>query len=99
MRILSKKALRQFWERHAEAEQPLLAWYREVEAADWETSAQLKERFPSASILRDNRVVFNIGGNRFRLVIWINYRWKAVYVKWLGTHAEYDRIDAGKVEP
>ena len=97
MRIISEKTLRAFWERHPNSEQSLRAWVKEVEPADWTTPAQLKKQFPNASIVRDNRVVFNVGGNRYRMVSWINYRRRAIYVKWLGTHAEYDRIDVEKV--
>ena len=97
MRIISEKTLREFWERHPNSEQSLKAWVKEVESADWMTPAQLKDQFPNASIVRDNRVVFNISGNRYRLVAWINYPRRAVYIKWLGTHAEYDRIDVEKV--
>ena len=98
MRVISEKALRAFWELHPDSEGPLLAWVKETESANWKTSAQLKEQFPNASIVKDNRVVFNIKGNRYRLVVWINYRRQAVLVKWLGTHAEYDHIDVEKVE-
>ena len=73
------------------------AWCKEVERADWTTPAQIRERFPRASIVRDNRVVFDIGGNRFRLVAWVNYRQRAVYIKWLGTHSGYDHIDVETV--
>ena len=97
MRILSEKALRAFWERHPNSEQSLRAWVDEVKRADWDNPAQVRDRFATASIVKDNRVVFNIGGNQFRLVAWINYRRRSVYIKWLGTHAEYDRIDVEKV--
>ena len=99
MRVVSERTLRAFWERHPTAEKPLQAWLAEVKRADWATPAQVKTRFPNASIIRDSRVVFNIGGTRFRLVVWINYAHQAVYVKWFGTHAEYDRIDVERVEP
>ena len=97
MRILSEKALRTFWERHPNSEQSLRAWVDEVKRADWDNPAQVRDKFATASIVKDNRVVFNIGGNQFRLVAWINYRRRSVYIKWLGTHAEYDRIDVEKV--
>ena len=97
MRVIARRALRTFWEEHPEAEGPLRAWSKEVERADWTTPAQIRDRFPRASIVRDNRVVFDIGGNRFRLVAWVNYRQRAVYIKWLGTHSEYDRIDVETV--
>ena len=97
MRIISKKTLKEFWVRHPESERSLQAWHQEVAQADWATPAQVKGRFPNASIVGGNRVVFNISGDQFRLVVWIQYRLRLVYVKWLGTHAEYNRIDVEKV--
>ncbi len=97
MRIISERALREFWGLHPDSEGALRAWNYGVGRADWSGPAQVREQFASASFLRDNRVVFNIRGNRYRLVVWINYRRRAVYIKWLGTHAEYNRIDASEV--
>jgi mRNA interferase HigB len=97
VRIISKKRLREFWQRHADAEAPLLAWHREVEKADWDTPAKVKERYPNASILGDNRVVFNIKGNSYRLVVKVNYTGRIVYVRFGGTHAEYDRVNVLEV--
>ena len=86
-----------FWERHTAAKDPLLAWYREVEQEDWAAPTDLLARYPRASIIRDGRVVFRIKGNDYRLVAWINYPKGLLYVKFVGTHAEYDRIDAEEV--
>lgn len=97
MRIIAKKALREFWERHRDAEEPLLAWYREVEHEDWDTPAKVKEKYRSASIVANNRVVFNIKGNTYRLVVRVNYRARIVLIRFVGTHAEYDRIDVKEV--
>jgi mRNA interferase HigB len=97
MRIIAKKALRDFWERFPGAEEPLLAWYREVEQEDWDTPAKVKEKYRNASIVGNNRVVFNIKGNDYRLVVRINYPYRVVYVRFVGTHAEYDRIDVEEV--
>ena len=97
MRIISKKPLREFWERHVDAEEPLLAWYREVEKEDWDGPAKVKAKYPNASILGGNRVVFNIRGNACRLVVKINYPARIVYVRFVGTHAQYDRVNAGEV--
>ena len=97
MRIISKKTLRDFWESHPDSEQSLKAWNLEAREAEWTTPAQLKDRYPSASILADNRVVFNVGGNKYRLIVWTRYQQNMVYIKWLGTHAEYDRVNAEKV--
>jgi mRNA interferase HigB len=97
MRIIAKKALREFWLRHPNAEEPLLAWYREVEQEDWDTPAKVKAKYRSASIAGDSRVVFNIKGNDYRLVVRINYAYRVVYIRFVGTHAEYDRIDVTEV--
>lgn len=72
----------------------MLAWYRHALAADWKSPNDVKRDLGTASILRDGRVVFNIGGNKYRLVEWINYPYRVVYVRFIGTHAQYDRIDA-----
>ena len=97
MRIISKRALREFWVRHPDTEQPLLAWYREVTQADWDTPARLKEMYGSASIVGGNRVVFNIKGNDYRLVVKINYPYRVVYIRFVGTHAEYDAVNVEEV--
>ena len=98
MRIIAKSTLRAFWERHPNAEEPLLAWYRETEKADWESPAQVKEQYRSASFVGGNRVVFNIKGNDYRLVVKINYPYRVVYVRFVGTHAEYDKIDVRRCD-
>lgn len=97
MRIISKRRLREFWERHPSAAAGLHAWFREEEQADWDMPARVKERYRSASIVGDNRVVFDIKGNDYRLVVKINYPYRTVYVRFVGTHAEYDSIDVEKV--
>jgi mRNA interferase HigB len=97
MRVLALSTLKAFWEAspgYADAKQPLLAWYRHAMAADWGSPADLKAEFRHASILRDGRAVFNIAGNKYRLVVWINYSHQIVYVRFVGTHAQYDKIDA-----
>lgn len=93
MRIIAKRTLQEFWERHPDAEQPLLAWYREVEKEDWDTPATVKAKYGSASIVGSTRVVFNIKGNHYRLVVMINYPARIVFVRFVGAHAEYDAID------
>lgn len=97
MRIIAKSTLREFWERHPDAEEPLLAWYREVEKEDWSQPAQVKEKYRSASIVKDNRVVFNIKGNNYRLVVKINYPYRVIYVRFVGTHRDYDVTDVEEV--
>ena len=97
MRVIALSTLRAFWEGTpacADAREPVLAWYRHVLRADWHSPAEVKMDFGTASILRDGRVVFNIAGNKYRLVVWINYPYRVVYVRFIGTHAQYDKIDA-----
>ena len=97
MRVFTYKGLREFWELHPDAKQPLLAWFKEAEAADWDSPAAVALRYPRASILRNNRVVFNIKGNSYRLIVSVNYPLRLVYVRFLGTHAAYDRVNAEEV--
>jgi mRNA interferase HigB len=102
MRIISRRAIRTYWECYRGIEQPALenalkAWYREAKQAGWKTAADLKAKYRSASILKGGRVVFNICGNKFRLVTWINYSVGILYIRWIGTHAEYDKINAEEV--
>ncbi len=96
MRIIAKKTLTSFWNipQYQDAEEPLKAWYAEAGAAGWRTPADIKEKYGSASILKNNRVVFNIAGNKYRLVVSIHYNTGIVYIRFVGTHAEYDKIDA-----
>jgi mRNA interferase HigB len=96
MRVIAKRTLRRFWERFPDAEGPLLAWFREVQGEEWGTPADVKEKYRSASFVGE-RVVFNIKGNAYRLVVWINYPFKVVYVRFIGTHEEYDAIDVREV--
>lgn len=97
MRVIAKKPLRDFWEKHSDAEEPLQAWFREAEDADWDSPSAVKAKFGSASILGNNRVVFNIKGNDYRLVVRINYPYRVVYIRFVGTHVEYDAINAEEV--
>ncbi len=98
MRIIARRTLREFWQRHLDAEQALKAWFAEVEAAAWKTSAEVKAKHASASIIGGERVVFNICGNKYRLVVRINYAVGVLFIKFIGAHREYDRIDAETVE-
>jgi mRNA interferase HigB len=96
MRIIAKRTLREFWEQPAyrDAEAPLKTWYSEVRHAAWRTPADVKAHYGSASILPNDRVVFNIGGNKYRLIVLIRYDTQMVFVRFIGTHAAYDRIQA-----
>ena len=88
-----------FWEQsgHEDAEQPLRAWFREAAHADWASPAEVKAAFRSASIVGGNRVVFNIAGNKYRLVVRVNYTYRIMYVRFVGTHRQYDKIDVENV--
>ncbi len=98
MKIIAVKILRDFWIRFPDAEQHLKAWTDEARKAVWTQPADIKEKYRSASILKNRRVVFNIKGNDYRLVVAIAYRFQAVYIKFIGSHADYDGIDAETVE-
>lgn len=97
MRVIAVKTLRDCCKAYPQAEQALLSWYEEAEAANWSNPNELKAQYRNASILTDKRVVFNIHGNSFRLIVDIEYRLKIVFVVWFGTHQQYDKIDAKKV--
>ncbi len=90
--------LRAFWKLHPDAEQPLKAWYEEASNASWAQPADIKAQYRSASVLKNRRVVFNIKGNDYRLIVAIAYKLQIVYVKFIGTHAAYDSVDAETVE-
>ncbi len=97
MRVIAKRRLREFWERHPAAKQPLLAWFREVGREDWDTPAAVKAKCRSASIVGRDRVVFNVKGNDYRLVVRIHYAYRVVHVRFIGTHAEYDAVNVEEV--
>jgi len=94
MRIIAKSTLREYWLTHADSEQALKSWYQETEKSTWRGPADIKLNYPGASILANNRVIFNIKGNTYRLIVKINYPYQMVWIRFIGTHAEYDKIDA-----
>jgi len=96
MRVIAIKRLKDFWEqpKYSDSEQMLKAWYIEAKHANWGTPQDIKDRYRTASFLMDNRVVFNIHGNKYRLIIHVNYRCQTVYIRYIGTHKQYDAIDA-----
>ena len=98
MKVVAVSTLRSFWNRHPDAEQPLKAWHDEARHANWKKPQDIKHHYASASCVGRNRVVFNIKGNDYRLIVAVAYRFQAVYIKFVGTHAQYDRIDAATVE-
>ena len=97
MRVIARKTLRDFWEKHPDSEQQLKAWYQEAEEAKWKGRYDIKKNYPSASTREDNRIVFNIKGNHYRLIVRINYAYGMVWIRFVGTHAQYDKIDATKI--
>lgn len=100
MRVIALRTIKRFLESRpaaADAREPALAWYRHVLKADWASPMEVKSDIGNASIFEDGRVVFNIGGNKFRIVVWINYPYRVVYVRFIGTHRAYDRIDAQSI--
>jgi mRNA interferase HigB len=97
LRVVAKKILRDFWEKHEDCEQQLKAWFREAQKAEWENPNQVKEEYPSASILNNNRLIFNIKGNNYRLVVKINYEYQMIWIRFIGTHGEYDKINADTI--
>lgn len=97
MRIIAIKTLKDYWEKFPSAKESLLSWHEEVAATEWNTPNELKAQYVNASILNNKRVVFNIHGNDYRLIVDIEYRLKIVFIVWFGTHKQYDKIDIKKV--
>lgn len=97
MRIISRKTLRVFWEEHPDARQALQAWYADVKHANWRSPADIKRTYRNASFVANNRVVFNIKGNKYRVIVAIQYKFQIVFVRFVGTHQEYDRVNAATV--
>lgn len=97
MRVISKKTLRKFWSKHPDSEQPLRAWYAKTKFAAWKTSSDIKNDYRNASFVANNRVIFNIKGNKYRLVAIINYDFSIVYIRFVRTHKDYNNIDAATI--
>ena len=95
--ILSKPTLIKFYEQHPDSKKALLSWYATTKAADWKSLNDIKETFPFVSLLSDSRAVLNIKGNHYRIVVRINFNRQWVYIRFVGTHAEYDKIDANEI--
>lgn len=98
MRVIAVATLRAFWQQHPDAEQPLKAWFEEASKASWTQPSDIKAQYGSASILKNRRVVLNIKGNEYRLIVAIASQLQIVYVKFIGTHQQYDAIDAHTIE-
>ena len=97
MRIISRRGLIEFGAKHTDCEEALSEWFLEVRKAAWLTPQDFRSAFPTCVILPDNRVIFHIKGNHYRLIVAVNYIYQRMYIKFIGTHAEYDRIDANTV--
>jgi mRNA interferase HigB len=98
MRVVAVSTLRDFWQRYPDAEQPLKAWYEEATTATWTQPADIKAQYRSASVLKNRRVVFNIKENDYRLIVAVAYKLQVVYVRFVGTHKEYDAVDAETID-
>lgn len=98
MRIIAVSSLIKFWDRYPDSEQALKAWYAEAKTSSWRSPADVKALYRNASVLKKGRVVFNIAGNKYRLIVAIAYKAQIVFIKFVGTHTEYDRVDAQTVE-
>jgi mRNA interferase HigB len=98
MRLIAVSRLKAFWAKYPDSEQPLRSWFYMVQAANWKKPTDITAQFTTASVLKSRRVVFNIKGNDYRLVVAVAYKLGVVYVKFIGTHRQYDRIDADNVE-
>ena len=97
MRVIAKKVLREFWAIYTDTEQQLQFWHQKASESKWKNPNEIKQNFPSASILSDNRVVFNIKGNAYRLIVKINYRYQMIWIRFVGTHEQYNQVDALKI--
>lgn len=97
MRVIAKKILRDFWAKHADAEEQLINWYKEATKANWKSPVDIKADYAKASILKSGRVVFNICGNSYRLIVDVNYARQWVFIRFIGTHSDYDKIDADNI--
>ena len=97
MRVLSKRRLREFWDKPPDSEQQLKSWFEEAEKADWRNPNFVKREFPNSRIISGNRAIFNIHRNKYRLIVKINYKYGMIWVRFIGTHSEYDQIDPKRI--
>ena len=93
MSIIAKKTIREFWEKHPDSEEALRTWFRESSGGNWRTPNQLKDHFGHARIIGSNRIIYNICGNKYRLIVEVNYQRGWFFIRFIGTHSEYNRID------
>lgn len=97
MRVIAKKVLRDFWQKHADSTEQLKTWYKEASKANWKSPGDIKAEYVNASILKSGRVIFTICGNKYRLIVVINYVRQWMFIRFIGTHKDYDKIDADKI--
>ena len=97
VRIISRGTLRQFWQSHPDAENPLKNWYHEAKKARWTSPQEVKNMYRNASVIADNRIVFNVAGNKYRLIVKFNYEFGIAYIRFIGSHKKYDQTDADNV--
>ena len=97
MHIIKRRTLKEFWQKHSDAEQPLKTWFGITKSAKWQNPSEIRQIFGTADFLQTNRVCFNITGNKYRLVVKVIYELQRVYIRFIGTHAEYDKIDANNI--
>ena len=97
MRVIAKKTLKEYFEKNASAQQPLLIWFKEICSGVWKNHNEMKKSFSALSIIPNERIVFNIKGNKYRIVAKVNYEFQIIWIRFVGTHAEYDKIDASKI--
>ena len=97
MRIVARAVLKRFWEKHRDSEQPLRAWFSEDKRAEWQGPNEIKQQYKRASVVGHGRVVFNIAGNKYRLIVSINYQTQIIYIRFVGTHRQYDQVDAENI--
>ena len=97
MRVIAKKTLREFWKKHPDSEEQLKTWYKEASKAKWANPSDIRKEYVKASILKGSRVVFNICGNKYRIIVEINYKRQWVFIRFIGSHVDYDKIDANKI--
>jgi mRNA interferase HigB len=95
--VIAKRTLKDFWAKNTDCEQQLMAWYRETEKSEFKNLNELKKEYPSASILKDNRIVFNIKGNNYRLIVKFNFEFQICWIRFVGTHAEYNKVNANEI--
>jgi mRNA interferase HigB len=97
MHVIARRTIREFYAKHPDAKAPLESWYHEMDTATWKSPAEIRARYSTASFIKDNRVVFRIGGNKYRLVVRINFAFQKVFIRFVGTHKEYDRINVEEI--